>query len=77
MLVLSRKPGQKLQIGDNITITVLEVHGHVLRLGIEAPREVRVLRAELQDDFGKRRVDVVDRDEGASLGSIVPRHDHG
>jgi carbon storage regulator len=49
MLVLSRKPGQKLQIGDNITITVLEVHGHVLRLGIEAPREVRVLRAELQD----------------------------
>jgi len=49
MLVLSRKPGQKLQIGDNITITVLEVHGHVLRLGIEAPRDVRVLRAELQD----------------------------
>ena len=49
MLVLSRKPGQKLQIGDNITVTVLEVHGHVLRLGIEAPRDVRVLRAELQD----------------------------
>ena len=49
MLVLSRKPGQKLQIGDNITITVLEVHGHVLRLGIEAPQDVRVLRAELQD----------------------------
>ncbi len=49
MLVLSRKPGQKLQIGDNITVTVLEVHGHVLRLGIEAPRDVRVLRAELHD----------------------------
>jgi carbon storage regulator CsrA len=49
MLVLSRKPGQKLQIGDDITITVLEVHGQVLRLGIEAPRDVRVLRAELQD----------------------------
>ena len=49
MLVLSRKPGQKLQIGDNITITVLEVHGHVLRLGIEAPQDIRVLRAELQD----------------------------
>ena len=49
MLVLSRKPGQKLQIGENVTITVLEVHGHVLRLGIEAPRDVRVLRAELQD----------------------------
>jgi carbon storage regulator CsrA len=49
MLVLSRKPGQKLQIGDNITITVLEVHGRVMRLGIEAPNDVRVLRAELQN----------------------------
>lgn len=49
MLVLSRRPGQKLQIGDNITITVLEVHGHVLRLGIEAPQDIRVLRGELQD----------------------------
>ncbi|HEY2893391.1 MAG TPA: carbon storage regulator [Pirellulales bacterium] len=49
MLVLSRKPGQKLQIGDNVTITVLEVHGRVIRLGIEAPNEVRVLRAELQN----------------------------
>lgn len=49
MLVLSRKPGQKLQIGENITITVLEVRGHVIRLGIEAPHDVRVLRAELQD----------------------------
>jgi len=49
MLVLSRKPGQKLQIGDNVTITVLEVHGRVIRLGIEAPNDVRVLRGELQD----------------------------
>ena len=49
MLVLSRKPGQKLQIGDNITVTVLEVHGRVMRLGIEAPSDVRVLRGELED----------------------------
>jgi carbon storage regulator len=49
MLVLSRKSGQKLHIGDNITITVLEVHGRVMRLGIEAPQSVRILRAELED----------------------------
>lgn len=49
MLVLSRKAGQKLQIGDNITVTVLEVHGRVMRLGIEAPSDVRVLRGELED----------------------------
>jgi carbon storage regulator CsrA len=47
MLVLSRKAGQKLQIGDNVTITILEVHGNTVRVGIEAPREIRVLRGEL------------------------------
>jgi carbon storage regulator len=48
MLVLSRKAGQKLQIGSNITITVLEVRGRVMRLGVEAPNDVRVLRGELE-----------------------------
>ena len=38
MLVLSRKPGEQLQIGDNVTITVLEVRGRKLTLGIQAPR---------------------------------------
>ena len=47
MLVLSRKAGQKLQIGDNVTITILEVHGNTVRVGIEAPRAIRVLRGEL------------------------------
>lgn len=47
MLVLSRKAGQKLQIGENITITILEVHGNTVRVGIEAPRDIRVLRGEL------------------------------
>jgi carbon storage regulator CsrA len=47
MLVISRKPGEVLKIGDNITVTVLGVRGNVLRLGIEAPRDVRVLRGEL------------------------------
>ena len=48
MLVLSRKQGEKVCIGDNITVTVLGVRGNVLKLGIDAPREVRVLRSELQ-----------------------------
>lgn len=48
MLILSRKAGQKLQIGDNVSITILEVHGNTVRVGIEAPREIRVLRGELE-----------------------------
>jgi len=47
MLVLSRKMGQKLQIGNNITVTVLKTQGNTIRLGIEAPRDVSVRRAEL------------------------------
>lgn len=47
MLVLSRKSQQQIQIGDNITISILQVKGNVVRVGIEAPRDVRVVRGEL------------------------------
>src|SRR5262245_2025940 len=47
MLVLSRKNQEQIRIGEGITITVLSIKGSVVRLGIEAPREVRVIRAEL------------------------------
>ncbi len=49
MLVLSRKQGEVLKIGSDITVTVLSVHGNTMRIGIEAPTSVRVLRGELQD----------------------------
>lgn len=47
MLVLSRKTEQTIQIGDEITITVLKVKGNQVRLGISAPNDVRVVRGEL------------------------------
>lgn len=48
MLVLSRKVGEKLVIGDGIVITVSRVAGQRVSIGIEAPPEVRVVRSELQ-----------------------------
>jgi carbon storage regulator len=48
MLVLSRKIGEKLIIGDNITVVVSRVAGNRVTLGIEAPNDVRVIRGELQ-----------------------------
>ena len=48
MLVLSRKQQEKIHIGDDITITVLKMKGNTIRLGIEAPDEVPVLRGELR-----------------------------
>jgi carbon storage regulator len=47
MLVLSRKTTQQLQIGESIVITVLKVRGKAVQIGIEAPREMKVLRSEL------------------------------
>lgn len=50
MLVLSRKVGEKLFIGDSIVITITEIRGDKVRIGVEAPRDVRVLRQELKDE---------------------------
>ena len=47
MLILSRRAGESLTIGDEITITVVGVSGNQIRLGINAPRAVRVLREEI------------------------------
>ena len=54
MLVLSRKEGEKIRIGQDIVITITAIKGGRVKLGIEAPTEVPVLRGELQrtvDEF--------------------------
>ena len=48
MLVLSRKQSQRIRLGDSIVITVVRVAGDKVRLGIEAPRDMVVLRDELE-----------------------------
>lgn len=47
MLVLTRKKGQSLNIGDNIRIVVVDVSGDTVRVGIEAPAEIAVYRSEI------------------------------
>ena len=47
MLVITRKTGERICIGDDVTVTVLDVAGSSVRLGIEAPNEVRVFRYEI------------------------------
>jgi carbon storage regulator len=49
MLVLSRREKESIVIGDRITVTVVEIRGNQVRLAIEAPKEIRVLRNELVD----------------------------
>jgi len=49
MLVLTRKPGQSIMIGDGVEVQVLSVAGEKVRLGITAPREVSIFRNEVYD----------------------------
>lgn len=50
MLVLSRKKGEALAIGPDITIEILGVEGDRVRVGIQAPKEVRIFRKELLEE---------------------------
>jgi len=47
MLVLTRRPGQTLTIGDNVTVTVLGIRGSQVRIGISAPNDIAVHREEI------------------------------
>jgi len=47
MLVLTRKIGERIRIGDTVTVRVLEVRGTQVRLGVEAPADVRIYREEI------------------------------
>src|ERR1700734_740756 len=47
MLILARRPGERVVIGDEILVTVMEVSGSTVRLGIEAPRGVSIFREEI------------------------------
>lgn len=49
MLVLTRKAGESIVIGENVVVTVLEIRGGQIRLGVDAPRDVSVHRAEVHD----------------------------
>jgi len=68
MLVLTRKAKQQIQIGPHITITVLAIKGQAVRIGIEAPRDVNVLRTELAQ---KAAADVEDPAVQAALEKIT------
>ena len=66
MLVLTRRVNERIVIGDNIVVTVLEVHGDQVRIGIDAPREVKVFREE-----------VILRDQAAAREAAAARDEAG
>jgi carbon storage regulator len=57
MLVLSRKVDESIMVGDDVEITVIEIRGDKVRLGIRAPIEVSVHRQEIQEHIDRERRD--------------------
>ncbi len=62
MLILTRRNGEKLRIGDEVTVTVLDINGNQVRLGFDAPKSVSVHRQEIYERIedekrGKRPAD--------------------
>ncbi len=47
MLILTRKIDEKIKIGDQITISIIDVHGDQVKIGVDAPRDIKVFREEV------------------------------
>lgn len=75
MLVLTRRAGQSIVIGHDITVTVLDVRGDQVRLGINAPRTVDVHREEVFEELQRANRSAASVPTGAlgSLTNLVPK----
>ena len=59
MLVLTRRPGESIVVGENIIITVIEIKGGQVRIGIDAPREVDVYREEIYEQVKQENLSAI------------------
>ncbi|MEX3620614.1 carbon storage regulator CsrA [Paenibacillus glucanolyticus] len=75
MLILSRNKGQKIMINDNIVLSVIEVNGDQVRIGIEAPGNVTIYREEIYEAIKQQNQNAVEFNDDIQhiLQTVIPR----
>jgi carbon storage regulator len=69
MLILTRRVGETLMIGDDVTVTVLGVKGNQVRIGVNAPRDVAVHREEIYERIKREREEQAAQEQGGDAAS--------
>ncbi len=74
MLILSRKINEKIKIGEDITLTILEVRGDQVKIGVEAPKDVKVFRQEVYESIQKENFAAATAPQDlSSLSTLFPK----
>jgi carbon storage regulator len=71
MLILTRKLGEKITIGDDITITLLEIRGSQIKLGIDAPKHIEIHRQEVYERIREENLSSSDIDDSDLSGAFA------
>jgi len=71
MLILSRKVNEKIVIGDDVTVSIIEIRGDQVRIGIDAPKMVKVFRQEVFDAIK------AENKAASASAHVIPKVDFG